>query len=144
MRRNRISEVRMAIDGIIEIRINAAVAINCINRCPAVRLAVSRTPRAKGRINKLIVSIIMRIGTNIVGVPSGKKWPRAIVGWLSIPINTVVNQRGRANAIFRESWVVGVNVYGSRPRRLIVIRNSISAVRIEAHLCPPIFNGCIS
>lgn len=107
-------------------------------------MAVNRTPRAKGRINRLIVSMIMRIGTRRVGVPSGRKWPRATVGWLSIPIKTVVNQRGMANAIFNESWVVGVKVYGSNPKRLMVIRNNISAVRIEAHLCPPKFSGCIS
>lgn len=56
----------------------------------------------------------------------------------------MANQRGKANAMFRESWVVGVNVYGSKPRRLMVIRNSISAVRIEAHLWPPRFSGCMS
>lgn len=73
-------EVRKATEGMVEIKTNAAVAISCIRRWPAVRLAVSRTPRARGRINKLIVSIIIRIGTRGVGVPSGKKWPKAIVG----------------------------------------------------------------
>jgi hypothetical protein len=45
-----------------------------------VRFAVSRTPKANGRINKLIVSIIIRAGINGMGVPSGKRCPRAIVG----------------------------------------------------------------
>lgn len=66
--------------GMVEINIKAAVAISCINRWPAVRLAVSRTPRARGRINRLIVSIMMRTGIKGVGVPSGRRWPRAIVG----------------------------------------------------------------
>lgn len=120
------------------------MAISCINKWPAVKLAVSRTPRARGRMNKLIVSMTIRIGTRGVGVPSGRRWPSAMVGWLSIPINTVVSHNGRANAIFRESCVVGVNVYGRRPKRLIVIKNNIKAVSNTAHLCPPRFMGCMS
>lgn len=57
-----------------------------------------------------MVSMIIRAGTRRVGVPSGKKCPRATVGWLSIPTRTVVNHRGRANAMLRESCVVGVKV----------------------------------
>ena len=86
----------------------------------------------------------MRIGIKRVGVPSGRRWPNEIVGWFSIPINTVVSHSGRAKAMFRESCVVGVNVYGRRPRRLMVIRNSIRAVSNIAHLCPPRLIGCIS
>ena len=52
---------------------NAAVAISWMSRWPAVRLAVSRTPRAIGRIKRLIVSIIIRIGIKRVGVPSGSR-----------------------------------------------------------------------
>lgn len=48
-----------------------------MSRWPAVRLAVSRTPRAKGRINRLIVSMIMSIGISRLGVPSGKRCPSA-------------------------------------------------------------------
>ena len=81
-----------------------------MRRWPAVRLAVSRTPRASGRINRLIVSIIIKTGISRVGVPSGRRWPRAWVGWFRIPIITVASQRGTAKPIFRESWVVGVNV----------------------------------
>lgn len=99
-----------------------------------MRLAVSRTPRARGRINRLIVSIIMRTGIRGVGVPSGKRCPRAIVGWFRMPIITVANQRGRARPMFSDSCVVGVKVYGSRPNMLSVMRNSIRDVRIRAHL----------
>lgn len=56
------------------------MAISCMRRWPAVRLAVSRTPNAKGRIKRLIVSIIIKIGINRVGVPSGSRCPRAMVG----------------------------------------------------------------
>ena len=73
-------------------------------------MAVSRTPRAIGRINKLIDSIIIRAGINKVGVPSGNRCAMDLVGCVRRPINTVANQSGSARAIFTESWVVGVNV----------------------------------
>lgn len=44
-----------------------------------MRLAVNRTPRARGRINRLIVSMITSTGIRGVGVPSGRRWPRATV-----------------------------------------------------------------
>jgi len=72
--------VRIATVGIKGMRTKAAVAMSWISRWPAVRLAVSRTPSARGRINRLIVSIIIRIGIKGVGVPSGRRWPSAIVG----------------------------------------------------------------
>lgn len=99
-----------------------------------MRLAVSRTPRAKGRINKLTVSIIIRTGIRALGVPSGRRCPRAAVGLFFIPIITVASQRGTASAIFTESCVVGVNVYGSSPNILMVIRKTINEANIRAHL----------
>lgn len=45
-----------------------------------MRLAVSRTPSARGRMKRLIVSIMISTGIRGVGVPSGRRWPRAIVG----------------------------------------------------------------
>lgn len=80
VRRKRIVVVRIATVGIIGRSTTAAVEIKPIRRWPAVRLAVSRTPRARGRIKRLIVSIIIRTGINRVGVPSGRRWPRAAVG----------------------------------------------------------------
>lgn len=112
-----------------------------MSKCPAVRLAVSRTPRARGRINRLIVSMIINTGINRVGVPSGRRCPRATVGWFRIPIITVASQRGTANPIFRESCVVGVNVYGSRPSILRVIRNNISEANKAAQEWPGVFKG---
>ena len=75
-----------------------------------MRLAVSRTPRARGRINRLIVSMIISTGIRGVGVPSGRRWPRAMVGWFRIPIITVASHSGTASPIFKESCVVGVKV----------------------------------
>lgn len=66
--------------GIRGSRTNAAVAISCISKWPAVRLAVSRTPKARGRMKRLIVSMMIRTGISGTGVPSGRRWPRAAVG----------------------------------------------------------------
>lgn len=41
---------------------------------------MSRTPRASGRMNKLIVSIIISTGISGMGVPSGRRCPKATVG----------------------------------------------------------------
>jgi len=100
-------------------------------------LAVSRTPRARGRMKRLIVSMIIRTGIRRVGVPSGRRCPRACVGWFRIPRITVASQRGTANPKLRESCVVGVKVYGSKPSILRVIKKSIRDVKRAAHLWPP-------
>lgn len=72
--------VSRATAGIEEERANAAVEISWIKRWPAVKLAVSRTPRARGRMNRLIVSIMTRTGIRGAGVPSGRRCPKACVG----------------------------------------------------------------
>ena len=74
-----------------------------MSRCPAVRFAVSRTPKANGRMNKLIVSMTISTGMRGPGVPSGRRWPSAAVGWFRMPIITVASHRGTANPIFRDS-----------------------------------------
>lgn len=112
-----------------------------IRRCPAVRLAVSRTPNASGRINRLIVSIRIRAGISGVGVPSGRKCARECVSWLRRPTRTVVNQRGIAKPRLMESCVVGVKVYGSRPSKFIVKRKASNEANRKAHLCAEVFRG---
>lgn len=133
-----------AVIGMEEVRTNAAVEMSWIRRCPAVRLAVSRTPRAKGRINRLIVSMIIRIGMSGVGVPSGRRWPREMVGWLRSPTRTVASHVGTASAMFIDSWVVGVKVYGRSPSRFSEIKSNMSEVRMAAHLWPGVLIGNIS
>lgn len=88
----------------------APVEISWISTWPAVRLAVSRTPRARGRINKLMVSIMMSGTIRRIGVPSGKRWASECVGWLRMPTITVASHIGTARAILTESCVVGVYV----------------------------------
>lgn len=108
--RNKIRNVSSEIAGIVEIRTTVAVEISWISRCPAVRLAVRRTPRARGRMRRLVVSIRIRAGISGVGVPSGRRWPREIDGWFRRPVSRVASHRGKARARFMDSWVVGVNV----------------------------------
>lgn len=108
--RRRIVVVRMDTVGIVGSRAIEAVEMSWMSRCPAVRFAVRRTPRANGRISRLVVSIKISAGINGVGVPSGSRWPREIEGWLRIPVRRVASQSGKARAMFMDSWVVGVNV----------------------------------
>lgn len=133
--------VRRATVGIRGRSTKAAVAISCMRRWPAVRFAVSRTPSAKGRMNRLIVSMMIRTGMRGTGVPSGRRCPRAMVGWFRIPMRTVANHKGTASPMFIDSWVVGVKVYGSSPSMFREIRNSISDANSRAHLWPPILMG---
>lgn len=75
-----------------------------------MRLAVRRTPRASGRMSRLVVSIRMRAGIKGVGVPSGRRWASVAEGWFRSPVRSVASHKGKARARFMDSWVVGVNV----------------------------------
>lgn len=75
-----------------------------------MRFAVSRTPSARGRIRRLVVSMRIRAGINGVGVPSGRRCPREIEGWFRSPVRRVASHRGKARARFIDSCVVGVKV----------------------------------
>lgn len=96
--------------GIIGKSVIVAVEMSWMSKWPAVRFAVRRTPRASGRMKRLIVSIMIRAGIRGVGVPSGSKCPREVVGWFRRPTSRVASQSGKARAMFIDSWVVGVNV----------------------------------
>lgn len=125
----------------VGMRTEIAVAMSWIKRCPAVKLAVNRTPRAIGRINRLIVSMTISTGISRMGVPSGRRCPSAAVGWFRTPMITVANQNGMASPILSESWVVGVKVYGRSPSILMDSKNTINDIKIRAHLWPPWLSG---
>lgn len=95
-------------------------------------------------MNRLIVSMIIKIGIRSVGVPSGNRCPREAVGWFRIPINTVDSHIGTASAMFIDSCVVGVNVYGNRPRRFRNKSRSVRASRVDVHLWPGRLIGAMS
>lgn len=69
-----------------------------------------RTPRANGRMRRLVVSIIIRAGIRGVGVPSGSRCPREVEGWFRKPVRRVASQSGNASAMFIDNCVVGVKV----------------------------------
>lgn len=109
----------IAVGRLIEVRTSVAPPIKCISRCPAVILAVKRTAKAIGWINKLIVSIITSIGISGIGVPCGRKWASESFILCRNPKITAPAHSGIAIPRFIDNWVVGVNVCGSRPSRFV-------------------------
>lgn len=101
--RRRTVAVRVDTAGMMGRSVMVAVEMSWISRCPAVRFAVRRTPRARGRIKRLMVSIMTRAGISGVGVPSGRRWPREGVGWFRRPVSRVASHSGRAKAMFIDS-----------------------------------------
>lgn len=83
-------------------------------------------------MNRLIVSIIINIGTRGVGVPWGRKWANDTLGLFRKPMRTVANHNGIAIPIFMESCVVGVKEYGSNPRRFVEAINRIRDISMRA------------
>lgn len=103
VRRSRIIAARADTIGMIGRRVMMAVEMSWIRRCPAVRFAVRRTPKARGRIRRLVVSIRIRAGISGVGVPSGRRCPMEIEGWFRRPVSRVASHSGKASAMFMES-----------------------------------------
>lgn len=81
----------------------AAELIIVISRWPAVMLAVSRTPNATGRMNKLMVSIRIIKGIKGVGEPSGNMWASVDDVLVVSPVITVAIHMGMARAMFIDS-----------------------------------------
>lgn len=73
-------------------------------------LAVRRTARAIGWINRLIVSIIISIGISEMGVPWGRKCANEAFSLWRKPKITAPAHSGIAIPRFVDSCVVGVNV----------------------------------
>lgn len=113
-----------------------AAEIRCNKRCPDVMLAVSRIPRARGRIIRLINSMATRIGIRGVGVPVGRRCASTSFGFLAMPVSTVPSHIGNARAKFTDRWEVGVKVYGSRPIMLSVVSRKNMDTSTMAQFCP--------
>lgn len=106
-------------------------------------LAVSRTPSAIGRMNKLMVSIRIMNGINGVGEPSGSMWASVDDVLVVNPVITVAIHIGTARAMFIDSWEVGANVYGSKPNRLDSRINISRLTRKRDHFWPAGDSWCI-
>lgn len=126
----------VAVGGLIFISTKVAPPIRCINRWPAVIFAVSRTASAIGWINRLIVSIIISIGISEMGVPCGRKWANELFSLCRKPRITAPAHSGIAMLRFMDNWVVGVNVWGKRPKRLVDPINIISEMIINVQVRP--------
>ena len=59
-----------------------------INRCPALILALNRTPRVRGRIRYLTLSIRFNKDKRGRGVPLGDKWSTSVNNQLPITTPT--------------------------------------------------------
>lgn len=79
-------------------------------------LAVKRTVRAMGCMNRLMVSIMISIGMREIVVPCCRKWANeAFSLWWKTRI-TAPSHSGIVTAKFIDNCVVGVNVCGKSPR----------------------------
>lgn len=98
--------------------------------------AVKRTARAMGWMNKLMVSIIISMGIRGIGVPWGRKWANEDFSLWRKPRITAPAHSGIAIPKFIDSCVVGVNVCGRRPRRLVEPMNIIKDASMSDHVRP--------
>lgn len=74
-------------------------------------------------------------------MPSGRKCAKDAESWFRSPTSTVASHNGIAKPKFSGSWVVGVNVYGSKPIRFILSRKTITVTIKSAHLWAGLFVG---
>lgn len=80
----------------MSISTKVAPPIRCINRWPAVMLAVSRTASAIGWMKRLIVSMMISMGMSEMGVPCGKKWAKELFSLCRNPKITAPAHKGIA------------------------------------------------
>lgn len=71
-----------------------------------------------------------------MGVPCGRKWASELFSLWRKPIITAPAHSGIAMLRFIDSWVVGVNVWGSKPKRFVDPINIIREMIIRAHVRP--------
>ena len=88
------------------------------NKCPAIMLALSRTDKVRGRINKLIVSTKTIKGAKITGAPLGTNMIITLEVLCINPYSINLNQIARAKDLLRDKCLVTVKMYGSKPIKL--------------------------
>lgn len=99
-------------------------------------LAVRRTAKATGWMNRLMVSIMISMGIREIGVPWGRKWANEAFSLCRNPKITAPAHRGIAIPRFVDNCVVGVNVCGRRPNRLVEPINIIKDTNMSDHVRP--------
>jgi hypothetical protein len=78
------SSIKLVLTDNLQILKQFATKANTI--CPALILAIKRTVSVNGRIKTLIVSMKIKNGLKIIGVPLGKKCPKNFFGFQVIPL----------------------------------------------------------
>lgn len=105
--------------------------IKVINKCPAIILAVNRIDREIGRINILIVSIIVIKGVNKIGVLRGIRWAIIIFEFLYIDIIIKNIQNGKAKVKEKIICLEDEKIYGNKLKKLFKKINVNSAININ-------------
>jgi len=89
--------------------------------CPALILAASRKDNVSGRTKILVVSIRIRKGFNQSGAPSGSKCATDALGDFENVDKIKDSHIGNPNESVKIKWLDKLNVYGTRPAKLIII-----------------------
>jgi len=121
----------------------AAVERRNISRCPAVRFAASRNPKAIGWAIRLIVSIQTISGIRKEGVPWGTRWLRRLLKASKNPRIFTLNHRGIAILYVNDTCLVIVKAYGNSPIKLIdnIMKNIVEREEIQgAAFCLAFWN----
>lgn len=103
------------------------LATRASTMCPALIFAISRTVKVSGRIITLIVSIKIKNGVRIVGVPLGKKWAKNFLGLKLIPLRIRYPHKDSANPDENHSDLLKPKVNGVKPNKLMKAMKKISA-----------------
>jgi len=89
------------------------------NRWPAIILADSRTARVPGRIIFLMDSINTINDIRADGVPWGTKWASMCLVKFNHPNSINESHKGNARDRVVTMWLVLVNTYGNKPKKLL-------------------------
>lgn len=102
-----------------------------INKCPAIKFAVNRIAKDKGRIIILIDSIIAIKGARKIGVFKGIKWVIKFLKFLIIDIKIKKIQNGKANDNEKIMWLEVEKIYGKSPKKLLKKININNVININ-------------
>lgn len=108
-------------------RANKEFPSRVISRCPAIRLAVSRTQSVIGRIRFLVNSINTMKDIRAFGVPCGTKCASMWFVFLTHPNKTMASQKVRESGRVVVKWEVAENVCGYRAIKfnVMITRNVV-------------------
>jgi len=101
-------------------RLIIALPRRVISKCPAIKFAVKRTQRVKGRMIFLINSIITIKFIKGPGVPWGSKWDKEWLVFCSQPKETMVIQKVRDKGRVILKWEEREKICGYKAVKFII------------------------